>query len=477
MNYKDLIGYELYNGKYKVVSFIGMGGMSAVYEGVDTRLKRKVAIKVLRFDYINNLYQVRKFNEEAQIAAECDHPNIVGIYDIQEEGYIHYISMQFLPKSLPQLLKQKKVLTSIEAVTILKPIAVALAYLHKKRIVHRDIKLSNIMFDDHNNPVLTDFGIAMRDDTTRVEETTTGTAEYMSPEQIIGGVVDFHSDIYSLGIVLYELVTGDVPFKGDNYQTIFYQHRNQPVPEKLLDDFFVPKRIKEIIFKCLEKTPNDRYETTGDLVGAFDDIIRNPPTPRAKRLKPKRVKIGILMPIMLLIIIAVSAAVFPQERKEIWQYIKDVVRILHPPSRLVTILNVVVSDSTENAPVPFPGEILIKSKKAEINDSVFGVLATVILSDDIKQSNQKNKKLDLTTISLYYPENNSVDTIIPIQIIAHIPYYRFIAKETVVVTGKTTNVQFYLKPLVSFCSKDGYQFKYGETNCPNMHPRQKWPEK
>ncbi|HTW91848.1 MAG TPA: serine/threonine-protein kinase, partial [bacterium] len=278
------VGQKLSNGKYEVTEFIGRGGMAEVFKGIDVNLKRKVAIKVLDPEFANNPYWVRRFRDEAETAANLEHPNIVTIYEIQQHENLHYCVMQYLPQGLVSVLKQtKRALTPVEAITILEPIAEALAFVHKRGVVHRDIKPGNIMLDEHGAPVLTDFGIAMRDNSTRLEgHATTGTPEYMSPEQIRGEAsIDGRSDVYSLGVVLYELLTGNVPYHSEDPQAVFYQQVHEPLPGQPLKDHQVPKRVKDILCRCLEKDARDRYQSADTLVEAFNDVLRNPPTLRA----------------------------------------------------------------------------------------------------------------------------------------------------------------------------------------------------
>lgn len=276
-----LVGLQLMGGKYEVTAFIGRGGMSEVYEGTDTRFGRKVAVKVLNPGFAVYPYYVRRFREEAETAASVEHPNVAKIYDIQEEDDLCYCVMQYLPGGLASKLKQRGTIPFLEAVRIIRPVADALAGVHNCGIVHRDIKPGNIMFDEHDNPVLTDFGIALRDDTTRLQGAVAiGTTEYMSPEQVRGENTDFRSDLYSLGIVLYELLTGSVPFQADDPQVVFYQHLRKPVPERPLQQHKAPRRARELLRRCLAKSPGDRFQSTEALVEALEDALDNPPTLR-----------------------------------------------------------------------------------------------------------------------------------------------------------------------------------------------------
>lgn len=476
MSYQYLVGRELYNGKYRIVAYIGAGGMSEVYEGWDTDLNRKVAIKILKTLYLNDPYYKRRFREEARIAADCDHPHIVKIFDRREEDSIHYIAMQYLPKSLSTLLKIKKVFTGLEAITILRDIAEALVYVHKRGIVHRDIKIGNIMFDEHNNPILTDFGIATREDSTMLAQgtLTTGTPEYMSPEQIKGKNIDFRSDIYSLGIVLYELITGSTPFSAEDPQAVFWQHINEPIPEQPLQDNQVPKRIKEIIYKCLAKSPDGRYQSTQALIDAFDDILRNPPTPKKIRpphkftseditLKPqpgeqnsiqqKRIalKPTLIIPILIVLLVAVWY-IFRQENPK--------------PRFPLATLYISPIDSATNQTIPFFGKInfvLNNPNGPKFNVDGFGARLdfyqdTLLIFSKDTSVNDKYINIDKIIYSLS-------DTSININIQVKMRYYETIFTKIDLFKNDAKEIKLKLQPIDIFCGKCGNSYSYGDTIC------------
>ncbi len=468
MSYRSLIGKELQNGKYKIVSFIGSGGMAEVYEGFDTKLKRKVAIKVLSHWYINNQYILRRFYEEAEIAASCDHPNIVKIYDIQSEGDIHFTAMQFLPTSLSSLLKEKKILPSLKAVTILKPIAEALAYIHNKGIVHRDIKPSNIMFDEHNNPILTDFGIAQRDDTTRFQgSVATGTPEYMSPEQVKGEQIDFRSDIYSLGIVLYELVTGNVPFQAEDPQSVLYKHVYEPLPEKPLEENGVLKPVREILFKCLAKFPDNRFRSTQALVDALNNIIGSSPTPlpistARRRLKTKFVIIPLLVAIS--IIIGVGFIYQPHTSNRLSSFIFHLFR--PKPSPFATI-SLSLLDSTHNdSPIPFPGDIYfngIGEKAIPLRIEKGNMVVKFYPADSLRlEFHKPNADSSKNNFAIHCPLK---DTLL-VTIIANVPYYDLgYTKEETLVKGTNSEIEIKLTPKDRFCARCRKKFGLADTVC------------
>lgn len=461
MPYSPLISHKLSNGRYVITSLIGVGGMAEVYEAQDTQLKRRVAIKILDREYANNPYYHRRFREEAEIAAHCDHPHIIKIYDIKQEGDIHYFVMQFLPKNLTSVLKTKKVLSPLEAVKILKPIAEALAYVHKKGIVHRDIKPNNIMFDEDNNPILTDFGIALRDDTTRIQgPIATGTPEYMSPEQIRGENLDFRSDIYSFGIVLYELVTGDVPYHSEDPQSVFYQHINEPLPEKPLKDNQVPRRVREILYKCLAKSPNDRFQSTQELVTALNDIILNPPTPKPIPSKKNLLTKKIIIPLFLLIflLLFITLKLIPR----------------FSSSSFFSAVSIHLLDSIAQRSISFPGEILLRIGEKETVFPSLSSKATIEFYSDRYEFNVNPSNSSLYSFKVSYPIH---DTLMLFTLSAKVPYYEFKSVKESLKKGETTKVFLPLTPISRFCGQCGYEFNLIDTVCPRCGmARRKYPE-
>lgn len=220
----DLIGRTL--GRYKIVEKIGEGGMGAVYKALQPSLNRYVAIKVLRPNLAANVEFVERFKREARSAGQLGHPNIIHINDEGQEGDLHYIVMAYVDgMSLSDKLRAEGALDLRETYAILAQVSAGLDYAHARHVIHRDVKPSNILLTKDGSAILTDFGIAKAATDTRITRTGigVGTADYMSPEQCEGPDVDATSDIYSLGIVLYEMVTGRVPFQGENTLATMYQ--------------------------------------------------------------------------------------------------------------------------------------------------------------------------------------------------------------------------------------------------------------
>lgn len=207
-------------GRYELIEKIGEGGMAIVYKAKDRLLNRYVAIKILRPEFVKDEKFIENFRKESQAAAGLSHPNIVNVYDVGQEGNIHFIVMELIDgKSLSQVIEEEGRLDYKEAISITKQVASALSLAHKNQIIHRDVKPHNILITSSGTAKLADFGIAMavsKESIAEGKEKIMGSVHYFSPEQARGAYVDERSDIYSLGIVLYEMLTGKVPFDGDN---------------------------------------------------------------------------------------------------------------------------------------------------------------------------------------------------------------------------------------------------------------------
>jgi len=269
---------SILNGRYEIIEKVGIGGMAIVYKAKDIYLKRIVAVKVLKEQYLNDKEFIKKFVIEAQSVANLNNQNIVKIYDVGqhiEDGKIfNYIVMEYINgKTLNELIKDKGRLNSTAVVSISKQIANALDCAHKHHIIHRDIKPHNIIIDENLNVKVTDFGIARIATSSTITYTSSvlGTVHYISPEQAKGKFIDEKSDIYSLGVVMYEMVTGRVPFDTDNAVGIAMQHINEPLvePIKLVPN--LEPWLNSIIVKCMEKTPENRFDSASSLIKALDD--------------------------------------------------------------------------------------------------------------------------------------------------------------------------------------------------------------
>ena len=260
------------NGRYKIQSLIGTGGMAAVYLAKDLILDRLVAIKVLRLDFRQNDDAMRRFRREALSATQLTHPNIVGVYDVGQSQEMNYIVMEYVEGTdLKDYVRQKGALHPIEAVRIMMQIVSAIAAAHQNRIIHRDIKPQNILIDKEGNVKITDFGIAVALSDTSLTQTNTllGSVHYLSPEQARGGMATIQTDIYALGIVLYELLTGKVPFDGESAVSIALKHFQEPLPTIVNPIAMVPQSLENIVLKATAKDPMHRYRSCYEM---FQDL-------------------------------------------------------------------------------------------------------------------------------------------------------------------------------------------------------------
>lgn len=263
--------------RYEIIEKIGSGGMADVYKAKCHKLNRLVAIKVLKSEYCADANFVRKFRVEAQSAAGLSHPNIVGVYDVGEESGIHYIVMELVQGiTLKNYIDMKGKLDVREALNISIQIASGLSAAHQNRIIHRDIKPQNIIMSRDGKVKITDFGIAKAADSTTVTTSAAGSVHYISPEQARGGYSDAKSDIYSLGITMYEMLTGKVPFDGESNVAVALLHiQGQMIPPRQLEPS-IPRSFEKIILKCTQKKPDRRYASAKELIADLRRVLSNP---------------------------------------------------------------------------------------------------------------------------------------------------------------------------------------------------------
>ena len=261
------------NDRYEIIKSIGEGGMANVYLANDTILDREVAVKVLRGDLSTDEKFIRRFQREALSVSNLSHPNIVEVYDVGEEDGQYYIVMEYIEgKTLKQLLNKRGALTLPEVIDIMTQLTDGLSHAHEAYIIHRDIKPQNIMIEDNGTVKITDFGIAMAVNATQFTQTNSvmGTVHYLPPEQANGKGATVKSDIYSLGILMYELLTGSVPFKGDNAVEIALKHMKEKLPSIRKQNPLIPQSVENIVIKACAKNPRNRYDTVKEM---HDDIV------------------------------------------------------------------------------------------------------------------------------------------------------------------------------------------------------------
>lgn len=270
-----LIGRSI-NGRYKILELIGGGGMSNVYLARDMILDRDIAIKILRYDFSNEEELRRRFQREALSTTSLAHPHIVNIFDVGEEGSLHYLVMEYVPgKTLKEYIIDNSPVAPEQAVKIMKQLASALAHAHQNQIVHRDIKPQNILMDAEGNVKISDFGIAMALSATSYTQTNSvlGTVHYLSPEQARGGTANKKSDIYSLGIVMFELLTGKLPFSGESAVSIALKHLQTETPSLREIVPSMPQSLENVVLKATAKNPQHRYQSANELEEDLSTVL------------------------------------------------------------------------------------------------------------------------------------------------------------------------------------------------------------
>ena len=276
------IGTVLRN-RYRVEGLLGRGGMAHVYKAFDLRRKSNVALKVLRDDVAKDSDFVQRFSEEAQTLVQLHHPNIVPFYAFEQDGGYSFLVLDYVPGvTLHEYLLEKKGPLPLKEVTfILYQVGAALHYAHKEHVIHMDVKPANIMLRSDGRVLITDFGIARAAEHTTTIRAIIGTPSYMSPEQIKREKVDFRADIYSLGVVLFQMVTGQKPFTGeepkakgdDRIQKLYYAHVHLKPPRPRDINPRIPEGVEEIILRALEKKPNKRWPTVWSLIKKWEQVV------------------------------------------------------------------------------------------------------------------------------------------------------------------------------------------------------------
>lgn len=266
---------RILSGRYELLEKIGDGGMAVVYKGRDKLLNRYIAIKILRPEFCKDATFVENFKRESQAAAGLSHPNIVGVYDVGREGNINYIVMELIDgRTLNEIIEEEAPMDYRKVIDISKQVASALKVAHKNKIIHRDVKPHNIMITSDGVVKLADFGIAraVNDATLSTGNKIIGSVHYFSPEQARGNYVDERSDIYSLGIVMYEMLTGQVPFDGENPVSVALKHINEEItpPSQLVPG--IPPALERAVMKATNKYQTNRYSSAEEMIEELDNI-------------------------------------------------------------------------------------------------------------------------------------------------------------------------------------------------------------
>lgn len=267
---------QILGGRYEIIAKLGSGGMSHVYQARDTILNRIVTVKILRSELAEDKDFVRRFQVEAQAVASLSHPNIVSIYDVGQENGVPYLVMEYVEGlNLKEIIKKEGPLSPVETINLGVQVCAALAHAHEKGIIHRDIKSQNILVTPGGRVKVTDFGLArvlsVPSATVTQSGTVMGSVHYFSPEQARGEETGPKSDLYSLGVVLYETVSGHVPLQGDNAVAIALKHLQETPPSLCKENPAIPQRLEEIIFKALAKDPTQRFQSAREMQQALSD--------------------------------------------------------------------------------------------------------------------------------------------------------------------------------------------------------------
>lgn len=277
----------LIGDRYEILEKIGTGGMSDVYKAKDHKLNRFVAVKVLKQEFAENANFVSKFRVEAQAAAGLMHPNIVNVYDVGEEGGIHYIVMELVEGiTLKKYIEKKARLSVKETISIAIQVSMGIEAAHNNHIIHRDIKPQNIIISKEGKVKVTDFGIAKAATSNTITSNVMGSVHYTSPEQARGGYSDEKSDIYSLGITMFEMLTGRVPFNGETTVAIAIKHIQEPLPSPRDYVPEIPVSVEQIVCKCCQKSPDRRYQSMGELIIDLKQSLINPDEDFVKVIDP-----------------------------------------------------------------------------------------------------------------------------------------------------------------------------------------------
>ncbi len=308
---------EVVAGRYELEELVGSGGMSSVFRAHDALLERKVALKILHEQYTSDEDYVERFRREARAVAGLSHPNIVTVIDRGEQDGRQFIVFEYIDgESLKQLVDRTGPLPVDQAVGLTLQIARALAFAHQQGLVHRDVKPQNVLLNDDGRAKVTDFGIARSLDVQQgmtQSGTVMGTSDYIAPEQARGERVDEQTDVYSLGVVLYELLTGEVPFPGENFVAVAMRHINEPPPSARERRPDVSPRLDAAIKRAMAKEPGDRFGSMGDFVGELEAALDVGPDEDTGTIvlpgRPRRRR-RILRPLLLLLLaLAVLGAI------------------------------------------------------------------------------------------------------------------------------------------------------------------------
>ncbi|MDH5466061.1 MAG: protein kinase [Candidatus Aminicenantes bacterium] len=304
--------------RYQVIEELGKGGMGRIYKVYDTKIDEKIALKLVDVETAADKKTLERFSNELKLARKVSHRNVCRMFDLGEEQGIHYITMEFVPgEDLKNSITRIGPLTPGKAISIAKQICKGLAEAHKLGVIHRDLKPQNVMIDSEGNARIMDFGIArtLKGEGITADGVVIGTPEYMSPEQVEGKEVDPRTDIYALGTILYEMLTGRVPFKAKSPISIAFKHKTEKPKDPRMYNDQIPEELSRLVLKCMEKDKEKRYQSAGELLEELESVEENIPT--TEQILPKRIQTTtrqitftfswkkFLVPVLLLLVVLV----------------------------------------------------------------------------------------------------------------------------------------------------------------------------
>jgi len=315
---KELETGSTFAGRYQVIEELGKGGMGSIYKVLDKKINEKIALKLINMETPSDEKSIERFSNELKLARKVSHRNICRMYDLGEEQGTHYITMEFVPgEDLKNSITRMGPLNPGRAVSIAKQLCKGLAEAHKTGVIHRDLKPQNVMIDSQGNARIMDFGIArtMKGEGLTADGMIIGTPEYMAPEQVEGKEVDQRTDIYSLGAILYEMLTGRVPFKGKSPISVAFMHKTEKPKDPRVYNDQIPEDLSRLVLKCMEKDKAKRYQNVGELSAALESIEGELPTselilPKKKPTTTKQITLTFtwwrfLIPVLLLLVVLV----------------------------------------------------------------------------------------------------------------------------------------------------------------------------